>query len=155
MLFIYFMIENFLDTRSWFLPANQRAHLTSHNQSTFVWRHNRVYILWSKHTDWPMSAYYPNYRDVTTANLWHSCHILTFIRISVNNQGWEHALLVTSINRYKRSHHSEVSPLVLRIQHWCRFFLYGIKLSQSQTPGGGLKKANTGRLSPEVRSHTL
>ena len=62
--FFYFYIEtDFLDTRSYFLPANQNARLTTHNQSKFVWCHNRVSILSSKNSYWPMRVYvsYPNY----------------------------------------------------------------------------------------------
>ena len=34
---ILFLIEiDFLDTRSYFLPANQNEHLTTHDQSEFV-----------------------------------------------------------------------------------------------------------------------
>ena len=46
MLFIYFCIKiDFLGTCSYFLYANQNVHLSTHNQSKFVWRLNLVYIL--------------------------------------------------------------------------------------------------------------
>ena len=49
--FFYFLIEkDFLDTRPYFLPANQSARLTIYNQSKF----SRVSILSSKHSYWPM-----------------------------------------------------------------------------------------------------
>ena len=53
--FFYLLIEKyFLDTRSYFLPANQNSRLTTHNQSKFVWCHSRDSILSSKHSYWPM-----------------------------------------------------------------------------------------------------
>lgn len=49
--FFHFLIEtDFLDTRSYFLPTNQNARLTIHNQSKFMRCHSRVYILSSKHS---------------------------------------------------------------------------------------------------------
>ena len=49
--FFYFLIETgFHDTRSYFLPSNQNARLTIHNQSKFMWCHSRVSILSSKHS---------------------------------------------------------------------------------------------------------
>ena len=40
-----FLIKtDFLDTRSYFLPANQSAIPTTYNQSKFVWCHSRVSI---------------------------------------------------------------------------------------------------------------
>ena len=54
MLFIYVLIEiDFLDMHSYFLPANQNVHLTTLNQSKFMWCHN-VYMLLPKHTYWPV-----------------------------------------------------------------------------------------------------
>ena len=51
----YFLIKiGFLDTRSYLLPTNENAHLTTHDQSKFVWCHNRVDILSSLHTYWAM-----------------------------------------------------------------------------------------------------
>ena len=57
--FFYFLIESdFLDARSYFLPANQnreaRLATPEHHQSKFVWCHSRVYILPSKHSYWPV-----------------------------------------------------------------------------------------------------
>ena len=50
-----FLIETgFLDTRSYFLEANQNARLTAYNQPKFVWCHSRVFILSPKHSYWPM-----------------------------------------------------------------------------------------------------
>ena len=61
--FFYVLIEtDFLHTHSHFLPANQNALLTRHNQSNFVWCHSRVSILSSKHSCYQWEcAYFPNY----------------------------------------------------------------------------------------------
>ena len=48
--FTYFLIEIDFDTRSYFPPANQKAHLKTHNQSKFEWCHTRVYTLSFKRT---------------------------------------------------------------------------------------------------------
>ena len=47
--FFYLLIEiDFLDTRSYFLAANQNTRLTTHNRSKFEWCHSRIFILSSK-----------------------------------------------------------------------------------------------------------
>ena len=53
---VYLLLDRNMvfDTRAYSLPANQKGHLTTHNQSKFMWCHNFVYILSSKHTFWPM-----------------------------------------------------------------------------------------------------
>ena len=59
--------KDFLDTRSYFLTANQNAR---HNQSKFAWCHNRVYMHSTSYThlnnlniaiDQWKCAHYPNY----------------------------------------------------------------------------------------------
>ena len=65
--FLYFLIEtDFLNTRSYFLPTNQNARLTIHNQSKFVWCNSRVpYCHLNKAIDQWECAYYPNYFIIT------------------------------------------------------------------------------------------
>ena len=89
-----FLIEtDFLDTRSYFLPTNQNARLTIHdNQSKFVWCHSRVpYFHLNTAIDQWECAYYSNYfikvSSIKTAK------VAKIARFNTSSNNWTFSLV--------------------------------------------------------------
>lgn len=108
MLFIYSLIEiGFLDTRSNFRPANQKAHLTIYYQSKFVTCHSHVYIHALIYTHLLTNGgamYYPHLcqyqRKQRVLNSCHNTRLLNQVNLEVSPPS---TMAVSKENKPRRS----------------------------------------------------